>query len=125
MSGSRNNKYTTKLRSRLDEIEKLESISMVMRDQATQCLETVLNSSQLTYNDRKIIKNKIALLENIKEKSMREQFRVIYSQMYVLAVSSLEAILKDYFVDSFNDKTDINIENKKLNEIEVTIRDII
>ena len=125
MSGSRNNKYTTKLRSRLDEIENLESIPMVMRDQATQCLETVLNSSQLTYNDRKIIKNKISLLENIKEKSMREQFSVIYSQMCVLAVSSLEAILKDYFVDSFKDKTDINMENKKLNEIKVTIRDII
>ena len=28
-------------------------------------------------------------------------------------------------MDSFNDKTDINIENKKLNEIKVTIRDII
>lgn len=125
MSGSRNNKYTTKLRSRLDEIEKLESIPMVMRDQAIQCLETVLNNSQLKYNDRKIIKNKIALLENIKEKSMREQFRIIYSQMCVLAVSSLEAILKEYFVDSFNDKTDINRENKKLNEIKVTIRDII
>ncbi len=125
MSSNRNNKYVTKLQSRLDEIEKLESTPMVMRDQATQCLETVLNSSQLTYNDRKIIKNKITLLENIKEKSMREQFSVIYSQMCVLAVSSLEAILKDYFVDSFNDKTDINIENKKLNEIKVTIRDII
>ena len=125
MSSNRNNKYVTKLQSRLDEIEKLESTPMVMRDQATQCLETVLNSSQLTYNDRKIIKNKITLLENIKEKSMREQFSVIYSQMCVLAVSSLEAILKDYFVDSFNDKTDINIKNKKLNEIKVTIRDII
>ena len=125
MSSNRNNKYGTKLQSRLDEIEKLESTPMVMRDQATQCLEIVLNSSQLTYNDRKIIKNKITLLENIKEKSMREQFSVIYSQMCVLAVSSLEAILKDYFVDSFNDKTDINIENKKLNEIKVTIRDII
>ena len=56
---------------------------------------------------------------------MKEQFSVIYSQMCVLAVSSLEAILKEYFVDSFNDKTDINIENKKLNEIKVTIRDII
>lgn len=126
MSGSRNNKYVTKLQLRLDEIEKLESTPMVMRDQAVQCLEKVLgNSSNLVHGDKNIIQNGIKSLENIKEESMKQQFSVIYSQMCVLAVSSLEAILKDYFMDSFNDKTDINIENKKLNEIKVTIRDII
>ena len=88
--------------------------------------KTVLDdSSNLVHEDKNIIQNGIKSLKNIKEESMKEQFSVIYSQMCVLAVSSLEAILKDYFVDSFNDKTDINIENKKLNEIKVTIRDII
>ena len=125
MSSSGNNEYVTKLSSRFEKIEKLESTPMIMRDQAVQCLRTVLKRSQLKHNDRNIIENKISLLENIKEESMKEQFSVIYSQMCVLAVSSLEAILKEYFVDSFNDKTDINIENKKLNEIKVTIRDII
>lgn len=125
MSISENNEYVTILKSRLEKIEKLESTPMIMRDQAVQCLRTVLKKSQLKHNDRNIIENKINLLENIKEESMKEQFSVIYSQMCVLAVSSLEAILKEYFVDSFNDKTDINIENKKLNEIKVTIRDII
>lgn len=125
MSSSENNEYVTKLSSRFEKIEKLESTPMIMRDQAVQCLRTVLKRSQLKHNDRNIIENKISLLENIKEESMKEQFSVIYSQMCVLAVSSLEAILKEYFVDSFNDKTDINIENKKLNEIKVTIRDII
>ena len=126
MSGSRNNKYVTKLQLRLDEIEKLESTPMVMRDQAVQCLEEVLgNSSNLVHGDKNIIQNGIKSLENIKEESMKQQFSVIYSQICVLAVSSLEAILKEYFVDSFNDKTGINIKNKKLNEIKVTIRDII
>ena len=125
MSISENNEYVTILKSRLEKIEKLESTPMIMRDQAVQCLRTVLKKSQLKHNDRNIIENKINLLENIKEESMKEQFSVIYSQMCVLAVSSLEAILKEYFVDSFNDKTDINRENKKLNEIKVTIRDII
>ena len=125
MSISENNEYVTILKSRLEKIEKLESTPMIMRDQAVQCLRTVLKKSQLKHNDINIIENKINLLENIKEESMKEQFSVIYSQMCVLAVSSLEAILKEYFVDSFNDKTDINIENKKLNEIKVTIRDII
>lgn len=125
MSSSENNEYVTKLSSRFEKIEKLESTPMIMRDQAVQCLGTVLKRSQLKYNDRNIIENNIALLENIKEESMKEQFSVIYSQMCVLAVSSLEAILKDYFTDSFNDRTNINIENKKLNEIKVTIRDII
>ena len=125
MSISENNEYVTILKSRLEKIEKLESTPMIMRDQAVQCLRRVLKKSQLKHNDRNIIENKINLLENIKEESMKEQFSVIYSQMCVLAVSSLEAILKEYFVDSFNDKTDINIENKKLNEIKVTIRDII
>ena len=125
MSISENNEYVTILKSRLEKIEKLESTPMIMRDQAVQCLRTVLKKSQLKHNDRNIIENKINLLENIKEESMKEQFSVIYSQMCVLAVSSLEAILKEYFVDSFNDKTDINIKNKRLNEIKVTIRDII
>ena len=125
MSISENNEYVTILKSRLEKIEKLESTPMIMRDQAVQCLRTVLKKSQLKHNDRNIIENKINLLENIKEESMKEQFSVIYSQMCVLAVSSLEAILKEYFVDSFNDKTDINIKNKKLNEIKITIRDII
>ena len=125
MSSSENNEYVTKLSSRFEKIEKLESTPMIMRDQAVQCLGTVLKRSQLKYNDRNIIENNIALLENIKEESMKEQFSVIYSQMCVLAVSSVEAILKDYFVDSFNDKTDLNMKNKKLDEVKVTIRDII
>lgn len=126
MSSSEDNEYVIKLKSRFEKIEKLESTPMIMRDQAVQCLEKVINESKkLVYNDKKVIQNNIDSLENIKEESMKEQFSVIYSQMCVLAVSSLEAILKDYFVDSFNDKTDINIENKKLNEIKVTIRDII
>ncbi|QHU89840.1 hypothetical protein GWK73_04385 [Candidatus Saccharibacteria bacterium oral taxon 955] len=126
MNGDEDNEYVIKLKSRFEKIEKLESTPMIMRDQAVQCLEKVINKSKkLVYNDKKVIQNSINSLENIKEESMKEQFSVIYSQMCVLAVSSLEAILKDYFVDSFNNKTDINMENKKLNEIKVTIRDII
>ena len=125
MSISENNEYVTILKSRLEKIEKLESTPMIMRDQAVQCLRRLLKKAQLKHKEKNRIENKINLLENIKEESMKEQFSVIYSQMCVLAVSSLEAILKEYFVDSFNDKTDINIENKKLNEIKVTIRDII
>lgn len=126
MSSSEDNEYVIKLKSRFEKIEKLESMPMIMRDQAVQCLEKVINESKkLVHNDKKVIQNNIDSLENIKEESMKEQFSVIYSQMCVLAVSSLEAILKDYFVDSFNNKTDINMENKKLNEIKVTIRDII
>ncbi len=126
MNGDEDNEYVIKLKSRFEKIEKLESTPMIMRDQAVQCLEKVINKSKkLVYNDKKVIQNSINSLENIKEESMKEQFSVIYSQMCVLAVSSVEAILKDYFVDSFNNKTDINMENKKLNEIKVTIRDII
>ena len=126
MNGDEDNEYVIKLKSRFEKIEKLESTPMIMRDQAVQCLEKVINESKkLVHNDKKVIQNNIDSLENIKEESMKEQFSVIYSQMCVLAVSSLEAILKDYFVDSFNNKTDINMENKKLNEIKVTIRDII
>lgn len=126
MNGDEDNEYVIKLKSRFEKIEKLESTPMIMRDQAVQCLEKVINKSKkLVYNDKKVIQNSINYLENIKEESMKEQFSVIYSQMCVLAVSSVEAILKDYFIDSFNNKTDINMENKKLNEIKVTIRDII
>ena len=79
MSISENNEYVTILKSRLEKIEKLESTPMIMRDQAVQCLRTVLKKSQLKHNDRNIIENKINLLENIKEESMKEQFIVIYS----------------------------------------------
>ena len=40
MSSSENNEYVTKLSSRFEKIEKLESTPMVMRDQAIQCLKT-------------------------------------------------------------------------------------
>ena len=117
MSSSENNEYVTKLSSRFEKIEELESTPMIMRDQAVQCLEKVINESErLVPNEKRLIQNSIDCLENIKEESMKEQFSVIYSQMCVLAVSSVEAILKDYFVDSFNDKTDINMENKKLRD---------
>ena len=125
MNSGESNEYVTALRSRLEEIGKLELTPEIMRNQAVQCLEKVLDSPRLMHVDRNIIQNKIDLLENIKEESMKEQFSVIYSQMCVLAVSSLEAVLKDYFVDSFNDKTDLNMKNKKLDEVKVTIRDII
>ena len=125
MNSGESNEYVTALRSRLEEIGKLELTPEIMRNQAVQCLEKVLDSPRLMHVDRNIIQNKIDLLENIKEESMKEQFSVIYSQMCVLAVSSLEAVLKDYFVYSFNDKTDLNMKNKKLDEVKVTIRDII
>lgn len=125
MNSGESNEYVTALRSRLEEIGNLELTPEIMRNQAVQCLEKVLDNPRLKHGDRNIIRNNIDSLENIKEESMKEQFSVIYSQMCVLAVSSLEAVLKDYFVDSFNDKTDLNMKNKKLDEVKVTIRDII
>ena len=54
MSISENNEYVTILKSRLEKIEKLESTPMIMRDQAVQCLRTVLKKSQLI-EDRKSV----------------------------------------------------------------------
>ena len=114
MNSSEDNEYVIKLKSRFEKIEKLESTPMVMRDQAIQCLKTVLDgSSNLVHEDKNIIQNGIKSLKNIKEESMKEQFSVIYSQMCVLAVSSLEAILKDYFVDSFNKEIELEGNLKK------------
>lgn len=118
--------YLVELKTKLEEIEKLQETPMIMRDYASDCLKRVLNESQqLLHTDRNIIQNKVKSLENIKEESMKAQFSVIYSQMCVLAVSSLEAILKKYFVDSINDSDKINTDYKKLAEIKVSVRDII
>ena len=61
-----------------------------------------MNSNDLVFTDRNIIENTKKALENISESSIKNNFKIIYSQMCVLAVSSLEAILKRYFEDSLN-----------------------
>ena len=86
----------------LESIEKLEQTPKTIRDYAIQALDDILVNSKLKYTDRNILENTKQALENISESSIKNNFKIIYSQMCVLAVSSLEAILKRYFENSLN-----------------------
>ena len=118
--------YVANFNKELDSIDKLEETPKIIRKQAVQALDTILvNSNDLVFTDRNIIENTKKALENISESSIKNNFKIIYSQMCVLAVSSLEAILKRYFEDSLNNLKNINRKNKKLKESKISFYELV
>ncbi|HET9412444.1 MAG TPA: hypothetical protein VFO38_06455 [Candidatus Saccharimonadales bacterium] len=109
----------------LEQIDKLVATPNLIREFAISQLRGVTRKATLSYQDNLKINNAIQALANIKDASISSNYRVIYNQVCVLAASALEAILKRYFIDAANDYTRLNLNNKKLDEIKVTLRVLI
>lgn len=117
--------YLTIFSRELEDINKLEETPGIIRDQAVQALESVLANGNLINTDRTIVGNTRDLLRNINKGSIKDNFKTIYSQMCVLAVSSLESVLKRYFENSLNDPRNINRKNKKLESSKISFLELV
>lgn len=116
--------YEKKYKTVLEDINKLATTPNLIRQVAINTLQSAMKQ-QLNYTAKTIINNGIHSLENIQDKSIESNFKVIHSQMCILAVSLLESLLKEYFANACSKISNINLENKKLTEIKVTALDLI
>jgi hypothetical protein len=117
--------YTAKITKRFDDIDKLHTTPNLIKDQEVSALKAVLNTPGLSRSAQLPIRNKIQVINNLRDESIASNFRVIYSQMCVLAVSVVESELKSYFANAFNKTANINQGYKRLNEVKFSIKEIL
>lgn len=116
--------YVDSFKFRLDEIDKLQSTPYQIRDLALITLNNAAKQ-RLQNPASSIVNNGIAALKNISKGSIANNFKVIFSQMCVLAVSDLEATLKQYFIRAADAYTNLDPSNKKLQQIKVSLEELI
>lgn len=103
----------------LDDIGVLSETPKLIIEHAKQTLKSAIQAeSNNTAKTR--LNNGIQSLNNISNDSIRENYKIIYSQMCILAVSSLEATLKKYFQHKVKDVNKINKHNDALSNIKIT-----
>jgi hypothetical protein len=94
----RKNKQVIEFEKELNKIEKLISLPNLIREVAINALKSI-DLSTLKFEDKSKVDNSIKSIENIKDKSIDDSYKVIYNQSCVLAVSSLSAVLEKYFIN--------------------------
>lgn len=117
--------YLKDFKKELADIDKLERTPSLIKDMAVQALTVAINTSGLQTTVKIALDNAKSGLENINNRSIENNFKVIYSQMCILAVSSLEATLKKYFENALNGFNGINLENKELEGIKITLAELV
>jgi uncharacterized protein (UPF0147 family) len=117
--------YVADFQVELDNIDKLEETPEFIRSIAIEALDRAAKTDGVPRTVKKALENSKRSLENINHQSIVDNFQVIYAQMCILAVSSLEATLKKYFVNMLKDPKNIKYDNKKLQEVKLTLKDII
>lgn len=116
--------YVAGFQKDLEAIEQLQTTPNLVKDHAIATFDAALRQ-QLPHASKTILENGRRSLENISHTSIAANFKVIHAQMCVLAVSSLEATLKHYFENAANAYRNLDVGNKRLAEIKVTLHEII
>jgi hypothetical protein len=116
--------YYQDYKKSLETIDKLESTPSIIKHQAISALEHALNQQGISHQAKQALRNSKELLENLSDKSIKSNFKIIYAQMCILAVSSLEAILKRYFENAAIDSSNINREYEKLSNLKLSLKEI-
>ncbi len=116
--------YLGDFQKELSDIDKLEQTPALIRSMAIGALEQAIGKTGITPGVRQGIENVKKGLENIEDGSIKKNYGIIYSQMCILAVSSLEATLKKYFENALNGFNNINQENKELDGIRITLAEL-
>jgi hypothetical protein len=116
--------YIQDFQEELENIGKLVETPDMIKRIALSALENALRQD-LKFTTKNSLSNTKKSLENIADSSIKENYKIIYSQMCILAVSSLEALLKRYFLDSASFMNNINLENEKLTKIKITAVDLL
>lgn len=109
----------------LDNIEQLKSTPDLIKMVAIKALGNAISTENLKHTIKTKLGNAKKSLENIKEESIGNSFKIIYTQMCVLAVSSLEANLKKYFVERLSDSNNINKSSNSLKNTKISLEDIL
>lgn len=117
--------YVKQFIDELDKIDKLEQTPKLIKETAIASLKSAAAQSGLNHTTKIQLENKEKMLENISDISLADNFRVIYAQMCVLAVSSLEALLKRYFENMLNHPDNINHNTKKLENLKVSLAELL
>lgn len=117
--------YTTSIKNTFNDIEKLKETPEIIKNIALTSLENVSKQSSITNSTKQVVNNSIATLRNISNSSVEENYKIIYLQMCVLAVSAIEAQLKKYFSNAFNHPKNINANNKRLAEVRFTVKELL
>jgi len=107
----------------LNDISKLVETPNLMREVALSGIDSVLEQSPAAIKQK--LDNTKKILENITDESIKQNYKIIYSQMLILAVSSMEAILKKYLRDEIIKMDKINNENSKLEEIKLNAKKLL
>jgi hypothetical protein len=118
--------YLKKFKDSLGDIDKLEQTPQIVRDMAGGVLEDICKDEAVQRTVRMKLEGRIQALKSIHESSIEDNFKVIYSQMCVLAVSSLEAILEEYFEYALNSsaKTEGKLV-KKMDDLKITLKELV
>lgn len=125
MSKSPRVDYLNDFKKELANIDKLEQTPALIKDTAIQSLDAAISVRGLQNTIKTSLENSKRSLENIENKSINKNFKVIYSQMCILAVSSLEAILKKYFENALNDPSNINSSNEDLKSLKISLSELV
>ena len=117
--------YVADFQSDLEDIDKLESTPDLIRGVAIDSLDRAIATVGVPNTVKQALKNSKLSIENIKQESIADNFKTIYVQMCILAVSSLETTLKRYFVNTLKQPENINSDSKRLQEIKLSLKDIV
>lgn len=104
-----------------DELEKIQTLfetPNLIREVALAGINRVIRDNPPTTIRNSLINTKTSL-ENISDSSIKENYGIIYSQMCVLAASSLEAVIKKYFIEVTKELSTIRADREKLEKIKV------
>lgn len=124
MSNSTDLVYLDLFKEELENIGKLAETPNLMREVAIAGIDYALKQ-KLNYAAQMSLQKTKKSLENISESSISSNYRIIYNQMGILAVSSMEATLKNFFRDKVSKLDNLNVGNKKLEEIKITALDLV
>jgi hypothetical protein len=114
--------YKTSFKSSLADIEKLIETPNRIQEFGLNYLKAI-DASQLSNTEKRKLENSIQALENISTASLKESFHIIYSQLCVLAVSSLSATIEKHFINYANSNWQkIDTSSKKLEELKISLK---
>jgi hypothetical protein len=115
--------YKTEMEQDLQNIEKLISIPQFIQETAIDALEKILIEEKDLLNTTKIkIRNTSQALKNISNGSIQQSFSIIYNQVCVLSVSTLNAKIEDYFINYIASGAWKDLRN--INKIKLTLAEL-
>lgn len=117
--------YLKDFKKELADIDKLEQTPNLIKNIAIQALDMAISTDGMQTTTRIALEHNKESLENIGDQSISNNFKVIYSQMCILAVSSLEAILKRYFENALSDFSNINQSNEDLGKFKISLAELV